>query len=62
MHFSVELNDYDSLKLILDYNGDPRREVGLKDNKGKNPLDLAYDLDFESMKNLLERYGGHQSS
>jgi hypothetical protein len=46
MHFAVELNDYDSLKLILEYNGEPRREVGLKDNKGKNPLDLAYDLDF----------------
>ena len=50
MHFAVEQNDYDALKLILDYNGEPRRELGLKDNKGKNPLDLAFDL------------GGHQSS
>jgi ankyrin repeat protein len=46
IHFAVELNDYDALKLLLEYNGEPRREVGLKDNKGKNPLDLAYDLDF----------------
>ena len=46
MHFAVELNDYDSLKLLLDYNGEPKREVGLKDHKGKNPLDLANDLDF----------------
>ena len=53
MHFAVELNDYDSLKLILEYNGEPRREVGLKDSKGKNPLDLAYDLDFQSMKDIL---------
>jgi ankyrin repeat protein len=62
MHFAVELNDYDALKLLLEYNGEPRREVGLKDNKGKNPLDLAYDLEFQSMKDLLERHGGHQSS
>ena len=62
MHFAVELNDYDSLKLLLECNGEPRRELGLKDHKGKNPLDLAYDLDFQSMKDLLERHGGHQSS
>ncbi len=59
MHFAVELNDYDSLKLLLEYTGEPKREVGLKDSKGKNPMDLAYDLDFQSMKDLLDRHGGH---
>ena len=62
MHMAVELNDYDALKLILDYNGEPRRELGLKDGKGKNPLDIAFELDFSSMKDLLQRNGGHQSS
>jgi ankyrin repeat protein len=62
MHMAVELNDYDALKLILDYNGEPRRELGLKDGKGKNSLDIAFELDFASMKDLLQRNGGHQSS
>ena len=62
MHLAVEQNDYDSLKMILEYNGDPKREVGLKDANGKNPMDMASDLDFTSMKELLQRHGGHQSS
>ncbi len=62
MHLAVEQNDYDALKLILEYTGEPRREVGLKDANGKNPMDLAVDLDFTSMKELLQKHGGHQSS
>ena len=62
MHLAVEQNDYDSLKLLLEYIGEPRREVGLKDANGKNPMDLAFDLDFTSMKELLYKHGGHQSS
>ena len=58
MHFAVELNDYETLKLILDYPGDPKRELGLKDAKGKNPLDLAADLGFTNLFDLLKRYGG----
>ena len=45
--------------MILEYNGEPKREVGLKDANGKNPLDMAHDLDFASMKELLQRHGGH---
>ena len=59
MHLAVEQNDYDALKLILEYTGEPRREVGLKDANGKNPMDLAVDLDFTSMKELLQKHGGH---
>jgi ankyrin repeat protein len=59
MHLAVEQNDYDALKLILEYTGEPRREVGLKDANGKNPMDLAADLDFTSMKDLLQKHGGH---
>ncbi len=62
MHLAVEQNDYDALKLILEYTGEPRREVGLKDANSKNPMDLAVDLDFTSMKELLQKHGGHQSS
>ena len=62
MHIAVESNDYDSLKLLLEYTGEPRREVGLKDANVKNPMDLAFDLDFTSMKELLYKHGGHQSS
>lgn len=62
MHFAVEANDYDAVKLILDYGGEPKRELGLKDAKGRNPMDLAVDLQFTNIKDLLERYGGHQSS
>lgn len=62
MHFAVELNDYDTLKLLLEYPGDPKREVGLKDAQGKNPLDLATDLGFKNLEELLERNGGHHSS
>lgn len=62
MHLAVEQNDYDSLKFLLEYTGEPKREVGLKDANGKNPMDLAFDLDFTSMKELLLKHGGHQSS
>ena len=62
MHLAVEINDYDAVKLILDYPGDPKREIGLKDNKGKNPMDLSVDLEFNNIKDLFQRYGGHQSS
>ena len=59
MHIAVEQNDYDSLKMLLEYTGEPRREVGLKDTNSKNPMDLACDLDFTSMKELLYKHGGH---
>ena len=62
MPIAVEQNDYDSLKMLLEYTGEPRREVGLKDANSKNPMDLACDLDFTSMKELLYKHGGHQSS
>lgn len=59
MHLAVEINDYDATKLILEYPGDPKRELGLKDQSGKNPLDLAFDLDYANIKDLLQRYGAH---
>lgn len=62
LHLAVELNDYDAAKSILDYPGDPKREVGLKDSKGKNPMDLAVELQYDNIKDLLQRNGGHQSS
>lgn len=44
LHLAVESNDYDAVKLILDYGGEPKRELGLKDGKGRNPMDLAVEL------------------
>lgn len=32
MHFAVRNNDYELLKAILEYQGTPHVEVGLKDN------------------------------
>lgn len=62
MHFAVELKKKKILKLILDYPGDPKRELGLKDANGKNPMDLAADLKFTKIFDLLKRYGGFESS
>ena len=62
LHFAVEINDYDGVKAILDYGGEPKRELGLKDAKGKNPMDIAVDLAFSSIKDLFQRYGGFESS
>ncbi|TNV85672.1 hypothetical protein FGO68_gene4297 [Halteria grandinella] len=62
LHFAVENNDMDAARQILDYPGDPRREVGLKDQAGKNPMDIAVEMELPLMKELLTGHGGHQSS
>lgn len=59
MHLAVEGNDYEALKMILEYPGEPKREVGLKDASGKNPMDLASDLTYTNLKELLRINGGH---
>jgi|LauGreDrversion4_2_1035121.scaffolds.fasta_scaffold112447_1 ankyrin repeat protein len=61
LHFAVEINDYDAVKLLLDYGGEPKRELGLKDSKGRNPMDLAVELGFTNIKDLFSRYGGFES-
>lgn len=62
LHLAVEGNDFDAVKSIVDYQGDPKRELGLKDGKGKNPLDLAMELGFTNINDLLQRSGAHPSS
>lgn len=62
LHFAVEINDYDSVKLLLDFGGEPKRELGLKDSKGRNPMDLSVELGFTNIKDLFSRYGGFESS
>lgn len=46
LHFAVRANDYELLKQILEYCGPSKIEMGLKDSKGKNALDLAKELEY----------------
>lgn len=53
LHFAVRANDYDLLKQLLDYPGLPAIQQGLKDKQGKNAIDLAYELGYQTMIVLL---------
>lgn len=59
MHLAVEGNEYEALKMILEYPGEPKVEVGLKDALGRNPMDLASDLSYTNLKELLRINGCH---
>lgn len=61
LHFAVRNNDYDLMKTILEYPGSKHVEVGLKDVYGKSPIDLAQELKYSKMFDLLQKYGAHPS-
>jgi len=49
------------MKMLLDYLGPIKADVGLKDGNGKNPLDVALLLNYPKIVQILEQYGAHTS-
>jgi ankyrin repeat protein len=45
--------------MILEFSGSPKMEIGLKDSKGKSPIDLADSMGFVRLYDLLSRYGAY---
>jgi ankyrin repeat protein len=41
VHIAVKMNDYDCLKLLLEYQRNIKTDVFIKDIHGRNAMDLA---------------------
>eukprot|EP00347_Sterkiella_histriomuscorum_P017190 403350327 len=56
LHIAVIQNDYDALKMLLEYQGNIKPDISIKDMNGKSPIDLAYMYNYPKMHQLLEQH------
>lgn len=54
LHFTIIQNDYEGLRHFLEYKGKFKAEIGLKDNSGRNAVDLAMSLSYQKMVDMLQ--------